>query len=57
MDECDAKVADEDGFLAIMKERLWINRVARENCFQPLHPETGPVDFEEAHFSARILPA
>ena len=25
---CDVKVTDEDGFLAIMKERIWINCVA-----------------------------
>ena len=24
-----------------MKERIWINRVASEIVFQPLHPDTG----------------
>ena len=41
----DVKVTDEDGFLSrsmmikakntIMKERIWINRVASESVFQP----------------------
>ena len=58
MDECDAKMTDKDGFLAIMKERFWINRAAGEICFQPLHSDTGPLlILREAQFSARILPA
>ena len=45
MDVCDEKVADEDDFPScsmmikakntIMKERIWINRVASEIVFQP----------------------
>ena len=44
MDVCDEKVTDEDGFLSssvmikarntLMKERIWINRVASEFVFQ-----------------------
>ena len=45
MDVCDVNVTDEDGFLSrsmmikakntLMKERIWINRVASEIVFQP----------------------
>ena len=50
MDVCDVKVTDEDGFLAgnmtikakntNVKGRIWINLVASEFVFQPLHPDT-----------------
>ena len=37
-----------------MKERFWINRLAGEICFQPLHSDTGPLlILREAQFSAR----
>ena len=48
MDACDVNVTDEDGFLSmikakntLMKERIWINPLASETFFQPLHPDTG----------------
>ena len=39
-DVCDMKVTDEDGFLAIMKERIWIDCVASEMAFLPLNSDT-----------------
>merc|ERR1711916_348573 len=57
MDVSDVKVSDEDGYLSrsmtikannkIVKERIWINRVASEIVFQPLHPDTGAPLHEE----------
>ena len=51
MDVSDVNVSDEDGYLSrsmtinannkIVKERIWINRVASEIVFQLLHPDTG----------------
>ena len=43
-------LTDEDGFLAIMKELFWINRVASEICSQPSHSDAGPVDLERSPF-------
>ena len=33
--------------ITIMKERIWINRVASEVVFLPLHPDTGALLHEE----------
>ena len=41
------KVTDEDGFLAIMKERIWIDCVASEIAFLPTHSDTGAPLHEE----------
>ena len=57
MDVCAVKVTDEDGFLAgsmminakntIMKERIWIDRVASEIVFLLWHPGSGALLHEE----------
>ena len=70
----DVKVSDEDGFLScsmmikakniIMKERIWINRVAqRDHVFSILHPDTVRLrwayhlQFERNPVCTWILPA
>ena len=65
MDVCDVKVTNEDGFQAgsmminakhtIMKERIWINRVARRIVFPLLHPDTGALLHEEIVSLPHIL--
>jgi hypothetical protein len=66
MDVSDVIVSDADGYLSrsmtikannkIMKERIWINRVASEIVFQPLHPDTGAPLHEERVIAVREEP-
>ena len=44
-DECDAKVTDDDGFLAIMKELD--QSCGQRIMFLPLHPDTGALLHDE----------
>ena len=66
VDVCDVKVTDEDVLIAsnmminakntLMKERIWINRVASETVFQPLHPVSGSLLHSRgAQFASRVL--
>ena len=66
MDVSDVKVSDEDGYLPrsmtikannmIVKERIWMNRVASEILFQPLHPDTGAPSHDECVIAVREEP-
>ena len=63
-ERCDG--TDDDGFLSncmmfstkntIMKERIWINRVASEIVFLHVHPDTSALLHEE-RIIASTLPA